>query len=454
VGVEPDRSARRALLAAIACGTLLNPLNSSMIAVALTRLQADLDLTFRNASWLIAAYYLASAIGQPVMGRLADAFGHRRLFAVGLVIVAAASVAGALAQSLAALIAARCVQGVGSSALFPAGMGMLRHAITDRRAQAIGVVSIFSSTAAALGPTLGGVLVALQGWQAILLVNLPFVAVALALTARLPADPPRGAGERMTLGALDPGGVVLFALGVGFALAFLQSLQASVLWWALPVALAAAAAFAVRERRAARPFIDVRALAANRALTGVYGRFALVNVVFYSVFFGVPAFLEQARGMSPEGAGAAMLALAGLSVLVTPVAARVSDARGPRPVLLAGCALMVAGVAGLLLVGRDTPLVLLLVVLGVLGCCTDLNSVSLQVALQRAARPEEVASASGLFMTARYTGTMLSSALLAVAFARTVGPGELHALALGLVALSLVALTLAARAPAGWDRDV
>jgi MFS family permease len=442
----PLAGRRGFLLAAIACGTLLNPLNSSMIAVALTRIQADFQLGFRTASWVIAAYYLASAIGQPVMGRLADEFGHKRFYMIGLAVVGVASLAGAFSASVGQLIACRCVQAVGSSALFPAGMGMLRHAISDRRAQAIGVVSIFSSTAAALGPTLGGFLVAWQGWPAILIVNVPFVLAALALAMALPADEPR---ERAAfgLGGLDPVGVGLFGATIGFALAFLQSLEGRLLWWAAPAALAAVAAFVVRERRAAQPFIDLRALGANRPLVGVYGRFALVNVVFYSAFFGIPAFLEQARGLDTGQTGLVMLALAGMSVLVTPAAAGMSDRRGPRPALIAGSALMLAGVLALTLVGTDTTLVGLLVTLAVLGASTGLNSVALQVALQRAARRSEIAAASGLFMTARYTGTMLSAALLALAFGRRVGEHELHALAIGLAALSLVSLVFAVRSP-------
>jgi MFS family permease len=441
---EPEGARRGVLLAAVACGILLNPLNSSMIAVALAPLRGAFDAGFHAAAWLIAAFYLASAVGQPVMGRLADLFGHRRLFVAGLLVVALASGLAALSTSLGQLVACRSLQALGSSALFPAGMGIVRRTIHRRQPQALGVIAVFASTSAAIGPTLGGFLVAWQDWHAIFLVNLPMVALGLGLAlAVLPPDPPREPSGGLR--ALDLPGVGLFALALGTGLAFLQSLSAGVAWWALPAALAAAGLFRARELRARPPFVDLRALRRNGPLLGVYLRFALVNVVFYSVFFGIPSFLEEARGDSPERAGVIMLAIAGIGIVVTPPAARVADRRGPRPILLAGALAMCAGTAALLAIGASTGVGWLVLVLAVLGAGAGLNNLALQVGLQRAAGQHEIAAASGLFMTARFTGTMLSASLLAIAFGQRVGTAQLHVLAAALLGASVLALALAVR---------
>src|SRR5699024_1443375 len=106
----------------IGLGTLLNPLNSSMISVALTRLQQEFSLTFSDASWLISIFYLASAAAQPVMGKLSDMFGPKRLFLTGLILVAGSSTLAPFSPNYPFLLGCRALQAIGSSTLFPSGM--------------------------------------------------------------------------------------------------------------------------------------------------------------------------------------------------------------------------------------------------------------------------------------------------------------------------------------------
>ena len=434
---EPQGAARLALLSTIASGTLLNPLNSSMIAVALVDLGRHFRLGFATASWLISAYYLASAVGQPLSGRLADLYGRRRVFLSGLALVGAASVAAPLAPSFAALVAVRVVQAAGSSALYPAGLGILRAAVRERQASALGVLSIFASVSAGIGPTLGGYLVGWQGWRAIFVVNLPLVAVALTLAARvLPPDPPQPPSR--ALRRLDPPGAILFALALVCLLWFLLSLDREVSWWALPLALAAGAAFAGVERRAAEPFLDLRALRANTRLLRVYGQFALVNVVFYSVFFGVPSFLQEAKGLTAEQAGLVMLPIAGAGVVTTPLAARAIERAGPRPVVVAGSLCMAAGVLALLAIDNTTSDGATAALLTLLGVSSGLNNLGLQAAMVAATPREQIGAASGLFQTSRYLGTILSASLLGLAFGQRVDAHRLHLLALVLAVLSML----------------
>lgn len=435
---ELDGAARLGLLATIASGTLLNPLNSSMIAVALVDLARHFRLDFSSASWLISAYYLASAVGQPLSGRLADLHGRKRVFLTGLALVGVASLAAPFAPSFGALVAVRVVQAAGSSALYPAGLGILRSAIRERQASALGVLSIFASVSAGVGPTLGGYLVGWQGWRAIFVVNLPLVALSLPLAARvLPRDPPQprrppgGAFRR-----LDPAGAVLFAAALVALLWFLLSLDRGVAWWALPLALAAGAAFAAAERRTADPFLDLRALRANTRLLRVYGQFALVNVVFYSVFFGVPSFLQEAKGLSAEQAGLVMLPIAGVGVITTPLAARAIERAGPRPAVVAGSLCMTAGTLALLAIGNATSELATAGLLALLGVSSGLNNLGLQAAMVEAAPHEQIGSASGLFQTSRYLGTILSASLLGLAFGQRIDAHRLHLLAIALAALS------------------
>src|SRR5699024_12208581 len=121
---------------------------------------------------LISIFYLASAAGQPVMGKLSDMFGAKRLFIAGLVLVAIACLLAPFSVNYGMLLGCRALQAIGSSTLFPSGMSIVRAQITNKQARAIAILSDFSSTHAALGPALGGFLIAECHWTSILLVNL------------------------------------------------------------------------------------------------------------------------------------------------------------------------------------------------------------------------------------------------------------------------------------------
>ncbi|MBE3589471.1 MAG: MFS transporter [Firmicutes bacterium] len=431
---QPGTGARRGLLAAVAFAVLLNPLNSSMISVALPHIEKDFGVPFSRLTWLIATYYLASAIAQPVMGRVSDLFGRRRLFYAGLVLVTVASALAPWAPSLVLLIAFRTIQAVGSSTLYPAGMAMVRDAFTTGQAQALGILAVFSSTSAALGPSLGGFLVHLGGWPAIFTVNFPLIAVSLFLALRsLPADAPRaGAPSR-----LDLPGAALFSMTVVTALYFLFSLDGrGPAWWAAAAAIVLGWAFTRLEMRVDEPFMDVRVFRRDAPRTFVYLAWTLSNVAFYSIFFGMPTYLETARHLSPGATGLVMLALAAPSSLISPVVGRWVDRAGHRPALVGSGATFLLGAAGLAAVGGSAPLWALGAILALLGASNGMNNLALQAALYRFVPLEETGAASGIFMTARYTGTILSSSLLGIVFGRAVSAGGLRELswrlALGL----------------------
>lgn len=443
----------RRIVATILLGTLLNPLNSSMIAVALVRLQRDFDVGLVTVTWAVSAFYLGGAVGQPLMGRLADLFGPRRMFCAGWVVVGLAGVLVPLAPTFGWLVAGRVVQALGTSAAFPAGLAILRRCAPAGTTPtgAMAAVAMAASLSAALGPVVGGALVVLIGWEAIFLVNGALALVGLPLALRLlPADPPgaaRPAGRAgRLLERLDVPGVLLFTVALVGALAFLLSLgDAEPRWWLLAPTAAAALALVPRERRATAPFLALE-LVGNRGVLAVLLQFAAVNVVFYAAFFGVPQWLEEVRGLTPGEAGLILLPVTGLGLLTTPLCARLL-ARGMRPAvpLLVGSAGLAAGMAALLGVQEATPVALLLGVAAVLGIPTGLNNLGLQTLLYVRSPAEHTGAAGGLFQTARYVGSILATALLALAFGEVATTDGLHdvaavGLAIGL-ALTLVSMT-------------
>src|SRR5699024_8892881 len=136
-----------------------------------TRLQYDFALTFADASWLISIFYLASAAGKPAMGKLSARCGTKRLFLTEIVLVAVSCLLPPFSPNFMFLRGCRALQAIGSSTLFPSGMSMVRSHITEKQARALAILSIFASTSAAFGPSVGGFLIAGWDWPAIFLIN-------------------------------------------------------------------------------------------------------------------------------------------------------------------------------------------------------------------------------------------------------------------------------------------
>ncbi|HEX5145375.1 MAG TPA: MFS transporter [Conexibacter sp.] len=444
----------RRVLAAILLGTVLNPINSSMIAVALLRIRDDFGVGVVALSWLISSFYLVAAVGQSVLGRLADQLGPRRVQCTGFVLIAAAGVLGPLAPSFGWLIAARLLLAAGTSAGFPAGLALLRNASGGRRPppSTLAPITIAGSSSAALGPAIGGALVALAGWEAIFYVNVVVGAVALPLSLRwLPRDPQheRGIDLAAVRRLVDLPGIASFTVMLASVLALMLSLVGTPLWWLAPVALAAGAALVVSDRRRADPFLDVRMLLADRALLGVCVQYLLVNVVAFGIFFALPLWLEAARGYGSGLAGVLVIPLAGVAVFATPVAARLVARAGERPALLIGAGGYVVGTLLLLAVTTSTPLWLFAAVTLALGIPIGFNNLGLQSALYGASDPARTGAAAGLFQTCRFIGAVLSTSLLGIVFADGVDTHGLHVLAAILAGVSAVvlagSLTLGAR---------
>ncbi|GGF93422.1 MFS transporter [Paenibacillus abyssi] len=428
------------LLLAVAFGILLNPLNSSMIAVALSRLQEEYSLSFADSAWLISTYYLASAIGQPIMGKLSDSLGQKRLFIIGLSLVAAASMLAPLSPSFGWLIAFRIIQAIGSSTLYPAGMSAVRKAITKKQAQAFSFLSIFASTSAALGPSIGGFLIHYGDWPAIFLINFPFIIASFLLA--LKAFPKDETADKKT-SFPDPAGIVLFSSSIISMLLFLLSLDGNVNWWMLAWCSASIAAFCFLENKMKHPFIDVRSLRSNTKAALVYVRFILVNVLFYSLFFGVPSYLQHVHGYESGLTGIVMLSVAGFGVVVSPIAARWIDRTdSSEPAIIAGAVFAITGTLLLLTVNNQSAPISIFLILSLLGCSNGFSSLGLQTALFRSVAPQDTGAASGLFMTSRYLGTILSSCLLGIIFKDQITTEQFHIVAVLGAGISSAVLLL------------
>jgi MFS family permease len=433
------------MLLAIALGTILNPLNSSMVAVALVAIHTDFRIDIGTSTWMVSAFYLTGAVGQPLMGRLADLLGARRVFLTGVSVAAVVCAVAPLSPTFGWLVAARAVQALATSTAFPAGLGLLRAASGQRvPASSLAVLTVAASTSAALGPTIGGLLLGIAGWQGIFLINVPITVAAIGLGLRwLPAPPPADATAG-GLSSLDLPGVVLFAATLTPILGALLSAGSTSGWILIAVVPVAGTLLAVRELRQPAPFFDLRLLGRNPAMIGVFVQFAAVTFVFYSFFFGLPIWLEQVGGYDARAAGLLVLPLTGIAVVVTPIASRLIARTGPRTPLVVGSAFMLAGTLLMLTLDRGAPIPLFLAVMFVLGVPNAFNNLGLQAALYAVTPPARISWAGGQFQTFRYVGATMAAAVLGSVFKTGATTTGLHGIATVLALVAAVLLIASA----------
>ncbi|OLB77664.1 MAG: hypothetical protein AUI14_15460 [Actinobacteria bacterium 13_2_20CM_2_71_6] len=447
-----DRQVPVRVAGSIALGTLLNPLNSSMIAVALVPLQREFGVSLATSTWLISGFYLTASVAQPLMGRFADRYGPRRVFCAGLALVGVTGVLVLFAPGFGWVVAARVLQAVGSSVGFPAGLALIRRLAGGRPpAATLGTISAANSASAAFGPVLGGVLVAMLGWRGIFAVNIPMAAAGLWFARRwLPPDPPADApaDTRALLRDLDLPGVALFAATITALLGFLLSGDLAL----LPVVPVAAALLVWRELRAPTPFLDLRSLAARRSLVGVLGQQVAVQGVFYTIFFALPQWLERVRDYSAATTGLLMLPMAVFGVLLTPVAARLVRRYGAALSLFIGSVGLLAGAALLVTVEAHSGVASIIAIGAVLGLPNAFNNLGLQAGLYAAAPAGQTGTAAGLFQTRRYVGAILSTALLGALYGSGPSTAGLHRVALFVVVAAALLAGAAFLTPAPGGR--
>ncbi|MDQ0878715.1 EmrB/QacA subfamily drug resistance transporter [Paenibacillus sp. V4I3] len=441
----------RWLMISVGLGILLNPLNSSMVSVAIPRLQNVFQLDFTVVSWIIFSFYIASAIAQPVMGKASDLFGRRKIFLTGLVVAFVASLLAPLSPNFGWLIVFRIVQSIGTSMMVGVGMAIVRIHITEKQGTALSVLSIFLSGAAAIGPFIGGVLTHWWSWPAIFFVNIPFVVASFLFSWRnIPKDEPstsvaRGMSFRKWFDLIDATGILLFTVGLVALLASLLSAKSSgqislsnVIVGLIGLALLGA--FVRHELKAKSPFIPLRTFAKYPAMTWVNVEFMLVNILFYSLFFGLPSYLQMVRHVSEFQTGILMLSLGLCSLVTSPIAGRWINKSGPKPALLVSAILMTLGSVWLVTLSQTSPVISVCLALAAFGISNGLNNVGMQAALFNSSPKEIIGVASGLFNTSRYLGTILSSLLIGIVMGGNFSFGGFRVLGiiLTVIALSLV----------------
>ncbi|MEU9993339.1 MFS transporter [Streptomyces sp. NPDC048045] len=444
------------VLAAAAVAQFVAALDMAVVNVALPAIRAGLGFAPLDLSWVVHIYALTFGGFLLLGGRTCDLYGRRRLLVLGLSVFGLCSLAGGLAQAPWELVAARAGQGLGAAAAAPAALAMITTTFPEgpRRVRALGVWSAVNAAGGALGVLAGGLLTEYAGWRWVMLINVPIVAVALALVCATPADAARPArGERLdVLGAVfATSGVGLLVFGVVRTDAVGWGSPAT--WGSLAGSVVLLAAFAYAESRTTSPLLRP-GLLRSRWVAGANALVFLAAAGQFTAFYFVSLYMQQVLGMGAAATGAGFLPFSAGLVVGSVVATRVTAARGPRACLVPGALLATAGLAWFSLISPHGGF--LTDVLGpslVTSVGAGLVLAPIAAAATTGVAPGEAGMASGVFNSSRQLGGCVGLAVLATVAAHRTGSATGRAAlsdgyALGL-AVSAVLFVLAAAVAIG-----
>ncbi|HET8755723.1 MAG TPA: MFS transporter [Solirubrobacteraceae bacterium] len=415
--MSPSSSTNKWLaLALLAAAQFVVVLDASIVNVALPSIGADLNFSQEDLSWVVNAYVLVFGGFLLLGGRMADLLGRRRLFIVGLILFAAASLAGGLAESAGWLVAARAVQGLGAALLSPAALALVTVLFAEgaERNKAMGVWGAVAGSGGAVGVLLGGMLTEWAGWEWVLFVNVPIGIFAAAIAPRLLPES-RNEGERH----FDVAGAV--SITAGLSLLVYALVDANDAGWGSTqtiglsaIAVALIAGFYVIERRQKAPLVPFPGIFRIRTITGINVSAVLVAAALFSMFFFISLYMQNVLGFSPIETGLAYLPLAVGIIIAAGGSAGLVTRFGFKPVLVSGLIITAAGLVWFSQVDPDGSYVgdvLFPSLLAAVGL--GLAFVSMTVAAVSGVETHEAGLASGLINTSQQIGGALGLAVLA-----------------------------------------
>lgn len=395
-------------------GLFLLMLDSTVVALALSSIKGELGASATELQWVMNGYLLTIAVLVVTAGRLGDMLGRKRLFVVGMVLFGAGSVLSGAAQGPLMLIAGRVLQGIGAAPMLSLSLAIVCNAFpAEEQPRALGIWAAVSAIALAIGPVVGGCLIALD-WRLIFWVNLPIVAAGLAIVvAAAPESTDPGAGRHV-----DVAGLAALTLGLGgLVLAMIQSRE----WPAgLTAALAAVgvvalAAFGWVERRVRNPIVEFSLFRNGPYFGASAAAFAVVGS-YWAVMFFQPQYLQDARGHSAILSGLMILPVTAPMVFISPFSGRLIGRFGACGLMTVGMLSAVAGLAVLTQIAPDSPYAVLLAGYLLFGIAIGLVYAPMSTAAMAAMPAEKVGIASGVLAMDRIVAGSLALAATGAAF--------------------------------------
>jgi len=409
-----SRSARATslTLAAMSLGFGVVQLDVTIVNTALGAISGSLGGGVSMLQWVVSSYTIAFAALILTAGALGDRLGARSMFMSGFALFTAASIACAMAPTPASLIAARVVQGIGAAVLVPNSLALLNHAYPDstQRGSAVGIWAAGASLALTAGPLVGGVLIALQGWRSIFLVNVPIGLIGLWLTwcyaketARSPEREIDLVGQLTAIAALTClTGTLIEGGALGWGSHWVQAGFAAF--------AALTAGFIISERRSREPMLPLLLFREPMfALTSIVG--LLANAAFYGLIFVLSLYFQQLHGFSPLRTGLAFLPMMAMVLPMNLLAAHITAQWGTATTIAAGAVIAAAGCLMLSGIESGTAYWALCAQLMAMGAGLGLLVPPLTSALLGSVDKAHSGVAAGVLNSTRQIGSVLGVAL-------------------------------------------
>ena len=408
----PSRRRRRVILATCCLSLMLVSMDVTIVNVALPAIRSELHASVEGLQWSIDGYTVVVASFLLLAGSMADRFGRRRTFQLGLCVFSLGSLLCSLAPDTSTLVAFRMLQAVGGSMLNPVAMSIIVNTFIDprERARAIGIWGAVFGASMAAGPPLGGLLIETIGWRSIFWVNVPLGILGLVLTARVVPESRAARPRRFDLVAQALVIVALLAL----TSAVIDGRRAG--WTSWPIAAGFATAFAciaalvAWESRRREPMLDPRFF---RSLP--FAAATLMAVISFAAFNGFlflnSLYLQEARGMRAATAGLATLPVAAALMLCSPIAGRLAGAGRARVALVASGLAMAASALLLTALAQGTSIAYLLVAYGLFGVGVGAISAPITNTAVSGMPRSQAGLAAAVTSTSRQVGASLGVAL-------------------------------------------
>jgi EmrB/QacA subfamily drug resistance transporter len=353
-GLVTEENKKWWTLAAVSFGLFMIMLDNTVVNVALPSIQRDLGVGLSELEWIVSGYALTFAALMLVGGKLADAYGRRLIFVLGIVVFTGASLWCGLATSGSMLIAARVVQGAGAAMMNPATLSIIAATFPPRqRGTAIGIWAGVSALALAIGPLVGGLLTEHAGWNWIFFINVPVGILGIFASFVLIDESRDPTHERLDLPGLATSALALFSLTYGLIEANTYGWGSARIIGAFVVAAVAFVVFVLLERHQRAPMLDLT-LFENRTYVGANLTTLFVALAMFGVFFFVSLYMPHVLHYSAVEAGAAFLPMTLLIIVVAPAAGRISDRFGSRGLMTAGMLLLSGQLVYFSQLGTDT----------------------------------------------------------------------------------------------------
>jgi EmrB/QacA subfamily drug resistance transporter len=399
-------------------GVLIAQIDTSVVNLAVKSIGADFKASVTALQWIVDAYNLVYASLLLSAGTLADLYGRRLIFALGIGLFSLGTLVCGLAPDVATLVIGRAVAGLGAALEVPASLAILTIAYPDsrERTRALGIWASCYGIAMVIGPTAGGMLVDSSGWRSIFLLIVPFCAVTLFLVLTSVPESSSPHGRRLDL----PGQALAIAALGSFSLAAIEGPRwgwastASV--GAFSFSIVAAALFFRRQAGATGALVPLPMLR-HRVFTACLAVATSMTFGAYAMLFLTPLYFQTVRGASALHAAVALLPMSLSFIVTSQLSGPVANKLGPRVPMTAGMTLMGFGLLMLALIPLNDSLALIETALLAIGCGLGLNAGPMNAVAVANVPATRSGTASGLINTARMVGATLGVAVLGAVFA-------------------------------------